>query len=532
METPAWHQHIAGLVVVDPTDAPDFSYERVVQTLVDRLELAPKFLWKLKEVPLNLDRPVWIDDEAFDINQHLRRVAVPAPGDQHEVALLLGDIMASQLDRDRPLWEFWFIDGLANGYVACLLKAHHSLIDGVSGASLSTVLMDLEPNATEPLTPPPEDGGKAGREPSSWELLARSVIPTTSTPTKLARYGFEALNRGITALEWQYERGRDGLNLGGVPKTRWNAKIGPRRTCSFASVSIDDAKRLKDLHDVKINDVVLAICAGAMRSYLEGHGEMPDASLVAGVPISIRAEGDTELGTKISNMVVSLATDIDDPLERLLTINANSQASKEMTAAMRAKRIQSLGETAPPLMLNLVMRTMHDTGVLAAAPTVMNTVISNVPGPPFPLYFCGAPTTGMFPGSVIMETMGLNITVLSYVDRLDFGLSTDPELVPDVWTIADGIPVAMNELLAASGLGDPTPVVDAFGTTTAPPKPQRSQKAKAKSKPKTKKKKTSTTTTKKKAKPQAKAKASTKAGTKTKTKTKAKAKPTSNGKRA
>ncbi|MGI9603221.1 MAG: WS/DGAT/MGAT family O-acyltransferase [Acidimicrobiales bacterium] len=462
LETPSWHQHIAGLTILDPSDAPDFSYETAVEALAERLLLTPKFRWKLKQVPLDLDRPVWVEDTDFDISRHLHRVAVPAPGGRRETADLLGQIMTYQLNRDIPLWEYWYIEGLSGGRVAFVLKFHHALLDGVAGASLAAVMMDLEPDAPTPEPPGGTEG--AGSEPTSWELLARSVLPNARTPFRMMRYGTALAQRGVALV--QHQLGTDTpAAYTGIPRTRWNERIGPRRTCAFASVSLDDIKKLKVHHDVKVNDVVMALCAGAMRLYLESHDELPEASLVAGVPVSTRAADDDSLDNQIANMNVSLATDIADPVERLLQINRNSQGAKEMTSAVRARKIQSIGETAPPLMLNLAIRTLHGTGALTAVPTMMNTIISNVPGPPFPIYFAGARATGMFPGSVIMEAMGLNITVLSYIDRLDVGLAADPELVPDLWEMADLIPAALAELLTASDLGDPTPVVDAFGET-------------------------------------------------------------------
>ncbi len=470
METPSWHQHIAGLTIFDPSDAPDFCFDHAVETLTERLALAPKFRWRLKTVPLDLDRPIWVEDDTFDITRHVRRVGVPAPGGKKETADLLGQIMTYQLDRRYPLWEYWYIDGLSNGRIAAVLKFHHCLLDGVSGASLATVLMDLE--ADSPPPQPPDEIEEAGPEPSSWELLAKSALPSVRTPGRMLQYGGSIIQRGAAML--QYQRGAKSPNpMTGIPRTRWNEKIGPRRSCAFASVSLDDAKKVKNHFDVKLNDVVLAICAGAMRSYLIGHDELPETSLVAGVPVSTRAEGDTGLDNQIANMSVALATDIEDPGDRLRRIHEFSDSAKEMTAAVRAKKIQSIGETAPPLMLNLAVRAIHSTGAINAMPTVMNTVISNVPGPPIPIYFSGARLTGMYPGSVILEAMGLNITVLSYVDRIDIGLAADPELVPDLWDMADAMAPALAELLTAGDLGEPTPVEDPFGETTEdPPTPE------------------------------------------------------------
>ncbi|MDX2380654.1 MAG: wax ester/triacylglycerol synthase family O-acyltransferase [Acidimicrobiia bacterium] len=460
METPSWHQHIAGLTVLDPTGVEGFSYERAVEVLGQRLALAPKFTWKLKEVPLGLDRPVWVEDDDFRIERHCRRIGVPAPGGKRETAEMLNQIIGHQLDRRFPLWEYWYLEGLTDGRVAMVLKFHHALLDGVSGASLATVLLDMAPDGEMPEVP--DDVETAGPEPSSWALLAKSARVDNMLAVNLTRYAGQWMRRGLALLE--YQKDSDARLLpSDVPKLPWNAKIGPHRACAVASVSLTDVKRVKQHADVKVNDVVLALCAGAFRSYLDSHGGIPERPMYTSCPISTRAEGDTTLDNQISNMFVSLATDVDDPIERVQAIAESSRSAKGMNEAMQAKQIQSLGETAPPLVLNQAIRAIHATGAMNAMPTVVNTVISNVPGPPFPLYFAGARATGIYPGSLIVEAMGLNVTVISYIDRIDFGFAADPELVPDLWDMAEAIPEAMIELLEAGDLGDPTHVDDAWG---------------------------------------------------------------------
>ncbi len=459
LETPEWHQHMAGLTILDPSTTEGFGYERFVAHLEERLPLAPKFRWKLRETPLNLDRPVWVEDEGFDIARHVRRIGVPSPGRPVELAELIAQLMTRQLNRRHPLWEVWYVDGLAGGLVAFVMKIHHCLMDGVSGAALTTGVMDLEPDP--PPREIPEETDSPGPGPSDLELLVRSVLPNVRTPFRMSRYMAEAARRGIALLEFN-RKSDEAPPLTGIPTTRWNKEISARRAMAFASVSLEDVKKVKNEFDVKVNDVVLAICSGTLRTYLDGHGELPENSLVAGVPISTRAEGDDEFNNQIANMVVSLATDEPDPVARLREIAASSRTSKAMTNAIRAHQIQSIGETAPPLMLNLAIRGLARTGALQAMPTVMNTLVSNVPGPPFPIYMAGAQVRAMFPGSVITETMGLNITVLSYLDHIDFGLSADPELIPDLWDIADGIPAALADLLKAAKLGKPTTFSDPF----------------------------------------------------------------------
>lgn len=464
LEKPAWHQHVAGLTIVEPGEDSRLNFETFKETLLERIPRAPKFTWKLKEVPFGLDRPVWVEDEDFDIRRHLRRIAVPGDGGPRATADLVGQLLPRQLDRRFPLWEIWYVEGVANGRIGIVMKYHHCLLDGVAGASLATVLLDLEPDP-DPSEADAPDHESAGPDPGNAQLLMQSLPNVAAAPFRVARYGAQMLRRGVTAA--QYFVGSESAvpNVVNVPKTSFNGQIGPGRAFAFSSISLEDVKALKSEFDVKVNDVVLALCATAIRDYLIDRGELPDKSLVSGVPVSTRADGDSAMDNQLATMFVSLATQIEDPVERLLATHRSSQASKEMTEAVRAKSIQSIGETAPPLLLNLATRAAYDFELLSRIPASVNTLISNVPGPPIPLYTCGARVTGIFSTSVILEGMGLNITLLSYIDRVDFGLHVDPELVSDPWLIADGIPQALAELMKAAGLGDPTPVEDAFGFT-------------------------------------------------------------------
>ena len=457
-ETPAWHQHVGGLTVVDPSESDRFSFEEVRRTLLERIPRVPKFRWKLKEVPLHLDRAVWIEDKDFDIDKHLRRIAVPPPGGRREVGDLLGMLMGYQLDRRRPLWEMWFVDGVAGGQVALITKFHHCLMDGASGAGLAEQLFDLEPNPAPQVEPPPiEDAGLY--EPSDLELFARALIPTIQTPRKLLEYGFRTAGRGLTILQ---QRNQNPMAIG-VSGPCFNGIVGPHRQSSFASVSLEDVRAVKDALGVKLNDVVLGLVSGALRAHMASHGDGPEhGSLAAQVPVSTRLADDTDQTNKVATMGASLATDIDDPIERMQAIHASTQSAKELTVAIRARKIQSVGEVAPPLLLNLASRAVWASNITDRVPRVANVVVSNVPGPPFPIYSCGAKVSGIYAASVLLAFAGLNITLFSYMDRVDFGLTSDPDLLADPWEIADGIKDALAELMDAAGLGKPTPVHDPF----------------------------------------------------------------------
>jgi WS/DGAT/MGAT family acyltransferase len=281
----------------------------------------------------------------------------------------------------------------------------------------------------------------------------------------MAQYGARLARRGIDTVAYAVSsRPKPDVSaMLQAPRTSFNRSIGPHRTIAFTSVALDDLKALRRHFDVKVNDVALAVCSGALRIYLDDRGELPARTLTAGVPVSTRDAGDTSLDNQVSYMVVPLATDVDDPTERLRAIHRHTRAAKEMNAALRVHPIGSLGQTAPPWALGAAMRLAYRSHLLSYVPGMMNTIVSNVPGPPFPLYLAGARLTGIFSASVILEGMGVNITIFSIDDRVDFGIQVDPELVPEPWDLAAAILDAVRELMAAAHLGAPAAVEDAFG---------------------------------------------------------------------
>ena len=347
------------------------------------------------------------------------------------------------------------------------MKYHHCLLDGVAGASLATVLLDLELDAAEPLSAmPTADERSAGPDPDGVEVLGQVAGSLARRPLRLARYvvdGAAKLAVGANA----FARDDDARTLFRAPATPFNKPIGPRRGLAFSSVALEDLRELKDLHGVKINDLVIARVAASFREVLLEQGALPEAPLVTGVPVSTRAEGDATHDNQVSNMFVSMATDIADPVERLQAIYASSQKAKALQRALSARQIQSLGEVASPLVLSTAIRALYESRVFGRGFTPVNTVVSNVPGPPVPVYMCGARVTGMFPCSVIVDGMGVNATIISIMERVDFGFHVDPDIVSDPWALADAVPRALAELKAASGLGPPLPVQDAFGESVS-----------------------------------------------------------------
>ncbi len=459
METPSWHQHVGGVTILEPGPR-GLTYDDVLASVEARIGYAPKFTWKLSTVPLGLDRPVWVDDPDFDPRRHVKRIGVPSPGGAKEVGELCGQLLSTQLDRSRPLWEVWMLEGLAGGRVGFLMKYHHCLLDGMAGAGLATALLDLDPDADGPLVPMPgEEESRAGGI-SGVDIAAGVAGRWVTAPFGYGRYAVGMAAKGL-ALARHLARSDAGSNLMG-PKTSLNEAVSHRRQLAFTSVAMDDVKRLKEHHGVKVNDVVLALCSTALRTYLDDRGELPARSLTSGVPVSTRAEGDDTHDNQVSTMFVSLATDVADPVERLQAIKASTSSAKEMSQALGARKIQSLGEVAAPAIVGNAIRALYATSAMSRGPFRINTLVSNVPGPPVELYMCGAKVAGIYPSSVILEGMGTNFTVLSNMGRLDVGLHVDPDLVPEPWLIIEAFQAALAELMAASGLGEPTPVRDPF----------------------------------------------------------------------
>lgn len=440
-ETASWHMHVSAVLVLDPPES-GFDLDAFTDRVASRIHLAPQFAWKLLEVPFGLDLPLWVDDPDFDVRRHIRRIGVPPPGGPHQLGNLVGDLVSVKLDRGRPLWEIWVIEGLEGGRIALLAKIHHAIIDGVSGTELATVLLDLEPDP--PATEPPEPGSE-DLVPHPVELALRGVGFTLGMPFRVARFAGQTLRQGFTLLGFQNREVSPVLPFQ-APRTPFNAELSPARRFAYTDVDLHTVRRVKDAFGVKVNDVVLALCAGTLRSYLAEHHEVPSTPLIAQVPVSLRAVGDNEVGTKVGAMFASLATDVDDPVERLLAIHRSTQGAKEMQRALAADKIMGLTETSPPGLIALASRMYTAAGLDSRTPPVMNLIISNVPGPPFPLYCGGAEVVQLLPMGPLLYGTGLNITVFSYRDRIGVGFLVCRDLVDRPWELADGIGRALDEL--------------------------------------------------------------------------------------
>lgn len=464
LETPSHHMHVCMTMVMDPATMPGgYSFAAIKELLRSKQDL-PLFRRRIAPVPFGLAHPVWVDDPHFDLDYHVRRIGAPAPGGRRELAELAAQIAGIPLDRDRPLWQMWVIEGLKQGRIGVVTKVHHAAIDGVSGADMMMHLFDLSADGGgrgaaadmaaltgDPTPPSPAEAPRDDHIPNDLELVGYALRSRARRAAQLV----PLLRATVESVTHVVQGRRDpGHHVGAVPLTAprlpWNESVTPHRAVGFARVSLDDVKEVRRAFDVKINDVVLALCAGTLRHYLAGHGAVPDEPLLAVCPISVHDGTERESVNQVSAMFVSLATDIDDIGERLAAISESTKGAKDEHNAVGAETLIRWAEYAPPNTFNLASRLYSSLSLASRHRPIHNAIISNVPGPPFPLYFGGAEMVATYPMGPVMEGCGLNITVFSYQDQVDIGFMVCRELIPDVWAMADDVDTAMAELLAAA----------------------------------------------------------------------------------
>jgi WS/DGAT/MGAT family acyltransferase len=449
-ETPTMHMHVGGLMLIDPSTMPEpYSYARMHDYIESRLPLVPAFRRKLATVPLNLGRPYWVEDEDFDLDYHLHRVAVPAPGGDKETAEVTAEILSRPMDRSRPLWQMSILEGRTDGLIGIVSQLHHSTIDGITGANMMAELFDLEPGA--PPRKPIPDSWEPEHKPSELAMIGRAVYDIIGRPVNAAKL-VPGTVLGVGKLLTRRTRGAPGMPAPfTAPRTSFNATVTPHRVVAYTHVPLEDVKRVKNAFGVKLNDVVVALCSGALRRYLADRDELPDRSLIAAIPVSVHdRSADREGTTKVSVMFSSLESDVDDPGERLRAIAATNIAAKEEHELVGAQLLQNWAEHAAPNTFSLAARVYSSLRIADRHPVVHNLIVSNVPGPPIPLYFAGGKLVALHPLGPVMDGAGLNVTVLSNMDVLGFGFIACRELMPQLWDLADAVPLALAELLEAA----------------------------------------------------------------------------------
>ncbi len=453
LETPDQPMHVCSILELDTSTMPGgYAFDRLRDALSLRIKAMPEFREKLADNPLNLDHPVWVDDETFDINRHLHRIGLPPPGGRAELSEICGHIASLPLDRRRPLWEMWVIEGVAGtdcqrlgdpgGRLAVLTKVHHAGVDGVTGANLMSQLCSTEADA-----PPPDPVDGVGGA-SGWQIAAGGLVRFATRPLNLANVVPQTVSSVFATLQ----RARAGLTMArpfAAPPTVFNAKISGRRTIAYAQVDLENIKAVKNRFDAKVNDVVMALVSGVLRQYLADRNALPDSSLVASVPVSVHGRSDRPGRNQVSAMFSSLHTEIADPVQRLKAIAHANSIAKEHSSAIGATLLQDWSQFAAPAVFGVAMRVYARSRLTESMP-VHNLVISNVPGPQVPLYLLGCEVKAMYPLGPIFHGSGLNITAMSLNSNLDIGLISCPELLPDLWEMADEFSVVMEELLAAT----------------------------------------------------------------------------------
>ena len=442
-ETDNLYQHTAGLVILDTTARPDLTFDNFRDAITARIRQVPHFHWKLHEVPLGLDLPYWVEDENFSYDHHIKHIAVPAPGDREALSDVVAHLYSKHLDRRKPLWEIWFIEGLADGKVALLQKLHHCIMDGQGAMKLGEILCDFSPDAE----PGPVDEAitkaRAGEVPGQLHMSA-------STALHLARFPGEAY-RGIydffrpklrDKLSWGKQEHPGKPNIAMAP---FNAAIGSDRGFIFGSLPLSDIKAVKNAFSASINDVVLALVGSSLRNYLLENGELPDESLRAVMPVSLRAKDDDEFSNRVTNSPVTLATDCEDPLARLQAISAETGLAKQQ-ARKGGMGLMEIMQIMPPILVHAMVNSVS----AEQAPQMMgaNLVVSNVRGSSEPMYIAGVRMETMYPMSIITDGIGINFTCVSYADNVDFGVTIEPDLVSGPWAIIDGLDTALREYLA------------------------------------------------------------------------------------
>lgn len=446
-ETPTMPLHVLGALVFDPSEATEkWGYDTVIRLLSQRLHLIPPLRWRAVDVPRNLDRGRWIEDPDFDIRNHVHRAKLDKPADLDALAAFVGEVAAVPLDRDRPLWEMFVIEKMKGGSTALVAKLHHAFMDGGVGMEVIGSLFDLEPTGGE--VPAPDEPWVPDEEPSQLRLLAEAPMGTLSRVAGLPHLlGTTAKmvstsvgSRG--AVERPAESPRGPL----APATPLNGSLTDERAMAFTRCPLDQVRRIKDAFGVTVNDVMLAAATSTLRSELRGRDALPEGSLVGMIPISERPGGDVEFSNRTASMTVGLPVHLADPVERLHLIHDMALAAKERYKIRGAGVLEEWAGIFPPWLVSVGASAFVSSGLANSIPPAFNVIISNIPGPPIPLYLAGAKVTHLFPMGPLFETCGVNITLISHDGVIDVGILTCPAQVDDPARLSRGFTAAIDEL--------------------------------------------------------------------------------------
>jgi WS/DGAT/MGAT family acyltransferase len=454
MENPVVHMHVTGVLQLDPSTAPDgFSFERFRGHLISRLDRIPVFRQRVVPVPFGIDHPVWVEDPCFDIDHHLWSHTLPSPGSMEQLAAFVGSYMSRPLDRQRPLWDMVLVEGLADGTVALVSKVHHVGVDGVTGNELLAQLVDTTARTPEPGD---DDVGSASHPehiPGQVEMVADAVLSRLTDPLRRTRALARTISSAAAAAR-EITGGDEGHTMArpfDAPRTLFNRSITARRTVAFADAPFELLKDARVAYGCTVNDVVLAACTQSLRGYLARRGEHFDRPLVVSVPVSVRGrEVEGEAINQVSDMFVRLPIHLADPVEQLREVQADTANAKLLHGAMGSTMVGDVTEVTPPVLFQLASRVYSAAGLGDRLAPIHNLVISNVPGPPVPLYVAGARLAGVYAFGPLIEGSGLNITGLSNMGRMCIGVIACPDVAPDVQEVADGVAEGIEVLHAAA----------------------------------------------------------------------------------
>ena len=453
------HMHMVGVLVFEPpedagAEPPAVQAERMRRVVEERLHLVPLLRRRALRVPFGLNHPVWVDDPAFDLDYHLQRASLPAPGGPVELAAFVSSVAGRPLDPRRPLWEMHVVEGLESGHVAVVTKLHHAAIDGVSGAETLAAFLDLGPEPR--VVDPPPLRWRPEPLPGDLELIGHSVSALARQPERAVG----AVRRTFGAFHDLAERNRrlreeDELEpppaLFRAPRTSLNGSISAQRRVAFAEVSMDDVRLVRRVFGGTVNDVVLAAVSGALRRLLADRGETMREPLVAMVPISVRSEADRgSQGNKLSAMLVSLASSVPDPVERLRLVAEGTRLAKEQSRVLSEELIRGWAQLTFPAVSARLARLTGNLRLFDHFPPLFNVVVSNIPGPDVALWWAGARLAALYPVGPILEGVGLNVTVVSYMGTLHAGITGCRELVPEVEHLASLLNESFAELAKAA----------------------------------------------------------------------------------